>query len=59
MLQFYPHVHGRGIFKFYPYVKKFRIPLLSKTLVSKIDLKEDPWAMELEERGTPSNILMF
>ena len=31
-----------------PYVQKFCIPLLSKTLVSKIDLKQDPLSMDPE-----------
>ena len=35
-------VLGQGICEVDLYVKKFHIPLLSKTLVSKIDLKEDP-----------------
>ena len=39
---------GQGIFKFDPYAQKFHIPLLRKTLVSKIDLKHDPLSMDLE-----------
>ena len=37
-------------FNVYLYVKKLCIPLLRKTLASKIDLKHDPYAMEPEER---------
>ena len=58
MWECYPYVHGRGICKVDPYVKKFHIPLLIKTLVSKFDLKEDPWSMDLDERGNPSTIAM-
>ena len=58
MWELYPHVHGQGICKFYPYVQKFHISLLSKTLVSKIDLKQNPLSMELENRATPRTILM-
>ena len=39
---------SQGICKADPYVQKFDIPLLSKTLVSKIDLKHDPLSMDLE-----------
>ena len=58
MWECYPHVHGRGIFKVNHYVQKFHIPLLTKSLVSKIDLKHDPLSMDLEERETPSTISM-
>ena len=51
-----PQFHRGGIFKLDPYMLKFHIPLESKTLVSKIDLKQDPLSMELEERDTPSTI---
>ena len=53
-----PQVLNQGIFKVDPYVQKFHIPLLRKTLVSKIDLKHDPLSMEPEERATPTTILM-
>ena len=40
------HIIGQVIFKFDPYVQKFHIHLLSKTLVSKIDQKNDLLSME-------------
>ena len=43
-----PHIRGRGICKADPYVQKLDIPLPSKTLVSKIDQKNDPLSMELD-----------
>ena len=46
MWEHYPHIHGRGIFKAGPYVQKLVIHLLSKTLVSKIDQKNDPLYMD-------------
>ena len=58
MWEIYPHIHSQGIFKFDPYVLKFHIPLLSKTLVSKIDLKQDPLSMDPDERDTPTTIMM-
>ena len=39
-------------------MKKLYISLLNKSLVSKIDLKYNPWPMELEERGTLCTIPM-
>ena len=54
----YPHNHGRGIFKVDPYVQKVCIPLLSKTLVSKIDLNNDPLSMEPYYMATHSTIWM-
>ena len=39
-------IDGRGICKVDPYVYKFCIPLLSKTLLSKIDQKNDPLSMD-------------
>ena len=39
-------VHGRGISKAEPYVQKLDIHLLSKTLVSKTDWKNDPLSMD-------------
>ena len=42
----------------WPYVLKFQIHLLRKTLVSKFDLKHDPLSMEPEERDTRSTIPM-
>ena len=48
MCEHYPHVHGRGILKVDSYVQKNQIPLLSKTLVSKIDLKQDPLSIDLK-----------
>ena len=53
MWELYPHVHGRGICKDDPYVKKFCIPLLRKTLVSKIDLKQDPLSLWARVEGQP------
>ena len=48
MGELYPHIHGQRICKVDPYVEKFHIPLLSKTLVSKIDQKHDPLSMDPE-----------
>ena len=42
----------------WPYVLKFHIHLLRKTLVSKFDLKHDPLSMEPQERDTRSTIPM-
>ena len=58
MWECYPHVHGQGMCKADPYVQKFRIHLLRKTLVSKIDQKNDPLSMDPEQRATPISILM-
>ena len=58
MWEHYPQVLGRGIFKVDPYVQKLHILLLSKSLVSKIDQKEDPWSMEKDERRKTRTILM-
>ena len=41
-----------------PYVQKFDIPLLRKTLVSKIDQKNDPLYMYPDKRSSHSTILM-
>ena len=41
------HNNSRAICEVDPHVQKFDIPLLSKNLVSKIDLKNDPLSMEL------------
>ena len=46
MWEFYPHIHNQEICEYDPHVQKFDIPLLSKTLVSKIDQKNDPFSME-------------
>ena len=54
MWECYPHVHGLAICEVDPNVKKIDIPLLSKTLVSKIDRKNDPFSMDPKLRATPS-----
>ena len=43
-----PHIHGWVIYKGDPYVQKFDIRLLRKTLVSKINLKQDPLSKDPE-----------
>ena len=58
MWELLPHIHGQGICKFDPYVQKFHIPLLSKTLVSKIDLKGDSSFMDPKLSANPNTILM-
>ena len=44
--------HGRKICEVDPHVQKFDIPLVSKTLVSKIDQKNDPLSMEPNYKAT-------
>ena len=46
MWENYPHVHSQVIFKADPYVHKLDIHLMSETLFSKIDQKNDPLSME-------------
>ena len=48
MWERWPYVHGQAICKADPYVQKLEIHLLSKTLVSKIDQKDDPLSMDPE-----------
>ena len=47
-----PHLHVRVICEFDPYVQKFHIHLLSKTLVSKIDQNNGLFSMEAYQRDT-------
>ena len=58
MWEGYQHIHSQGIFKDDPYVQKLDIHLLSKTLVSKIDPKNDPLSMDIDYRATPITIMM-
>ena len=51
-------IFGSSNLQSWPYVQKFHIHLLTKTLVSKIDLKYNPLSMEPQERESPSTIPM-
>ena len=58
MWEIQAHVHIRVICNVDPYVQTLYIPLVRKTLVSKIDLEQDPLYMDPQYRVIPTTILM-